>query len=241
MKRFVVGDIHGGYKALLQVLEKSNFDYEKDQLICLGDVADGWPEVAECFEELMKINNLEYILGNHDYWLLKWLEYGTQESIWTCQGGQASIDSFVTRMKDEGTYFNHRVLDLLSTRAQYYYETDDKKLFVHGGYNWHKPISKQDGEFLMWDRHLYNTACVWQQWYEENKPLFIAKNYDEVFIGHTSTCYSHPGCLPVHVSNVWNLDQGGGWEGRLTLMDIDTKEYWQSSIVKSLYPGVRGR
>ena len=48
-KTFVVGDIHGGYKSLMQVLGRAKFDYEKDTLICLGDVADGWPEVDECF------------------------------------------------------------------------------------------------------------------------------------------------------------------------------------------------
>ena len=28
MKTFVIGDIHGGYKALVQCLERSKFDYE---------------------------------------------------------------------------------------------------------------------------------------------------------------------------------------------------------------------
>ena len=30
-----MGDVHGSYKALKQVLEKCNFDYEKDTLISL--------------------------------------------------------------------------------------------------------------------------------------------------------------------------------------------------------------
>ena len=38
MKTFVIGDIHGAYKALLQCFERSGFDYEKDHLIVLGDV-----------------------------------------------------------------------------------------------------------------------------------------------------------------------------------------------------------
>ena len=36
-----VGDIHGGYKSLLQVLQRCNFNPEEDQLICLGDYVDG--------------------------------------------------------------------------------------------------------------------------------------------------------------------------------------------------------
>ena len=27
---------------------------------------------------------------------------------------------------------------------------------------------------------------------------------------------------------VWDLDTGGGYEGKLTIMNVHTKEYWQS-------------
>jgi serine/threonine protein phosphatase 1 len=40
---------------------------------------------------------------------------------------------------------------------------------------------------------------------------------------------------------VWYLDQGGGFEGKLSLMDIDTHEFWQSDKVVNLYPGFHGR
>ena len=55
MKTFVIGDIHGAYKALIECFEKSGFDRNKDRLICLGDVCDRSPEVKECIEELLKI------------------------------------------------------------------------------------------------------------------------------------------------------------------------------------------
>ncbi len=41
MKRFVVGDLHGAHKALLQCLKRSKFDSEKDQpqLLAIGSCA----------------------------------------------------------------------------------------------------------------------------------------------------------------------------------------------------------
>jgi serine/threonine protein phosphatase 1 len=48
MRAFVIGDLHGAYKALEQCLDRSGFDYENDVLIQLGDIADGYPEVYEC-------------------------------------------------------------------------------------------------------------------------------------------------------------------------------------------------
>ena len=37
-RTLVVGDIHGAYKALLQVLERACFNPQTDTLIALGDV-----------------------------------------------------------------------------------------------------------------------------------------------------------------------------------------------------------
>jgi serine/threonine protein phosphatase 1 len=50
MKRtIVVGDIHGGLRALIQVLEKANVT-PKDTLIFLGDYVDGWSESPQVLD-----------------------------------------------------------------------------------------------------------------------------------------------------------------------------------------------
>ena len=36
-KTYVLGDLHGGYLALVQVLNLAGFDYENDTLITLGN------------------------------------------------------------------------------------------------------------------------------------------------------------------------------------------------------------
>ena len=72
-KTFFVTDIHGGYRALLQVFERSGFDKKKDLLICGGDVVDGWPETVETIDELLTIKNLIPIMGNHDFWCYNWI------------------------------------------------------------------------------------------------------------------------------------------------------------------------
>ena len=240
-RRFVVGDIHGAYRALKQVLELSDFNYEKDLLISLGDVADGWSEVPECFEELLKIKNLAYVMGNHDNWLYQWFVFGDAPYIWTAQGGQATIDAYLRHYKKDGTKIGKRHEKFLSG-VPFYYELDGM-LFVHGGFAWKYPIKDQLPGDLMWDRHLFTVASMMHKFNvtHPDRAEDVVKSYKEVFIGHTSTSYSDDTLKPVHVSNVWNLDQGGGWEGKLTLMDIDTKKYWQSDRVKNLYPEEKGR
>ena len=52
MKTVVIGDIHGGFKALKQILEKVKFS-EKARYIFVGDYVDGWSESAEVVSYLM--------------------------------------------------------------------------------------------------------------------------------------------------------------------------------------------
>src|SRR5688572_7027518 len=94
VRTFVIGDIHGAYKALQQCLDRAHFDYLSDTLICLGDVCDGWPDTKLCIDELLKIKNLIYITGNHDIWALNWMKSKVAEEIWTSQGGAATIASY---------------------------------------------------------------------------------------------------------------------------------------------------
>ena len=42
-RKLVIGDIHGGLKALHQVLDRAKVT-SKDTLIFLGDFVDGWSE-----------------------------------------------------------------------------------------------------------------------------------------------------------------------------------------------------
>lgn len=227
-----VGDIHGAYKALLQVLERANFAPTTDRLIFLGDVADGWPEVPEVFEFILGLDNYGYIMGNHDKWAYEYLKFGHMPHLWLSQGGRATMEAYV-RFNDRKMEERHA--KFLSDLP--YYIEEGGNLFVHGGIDWSRPVGDQLGERMMWDRHMIQTAIYWEALKTGEK----IKAYDEVFVGHTTTSRVDGSLKPLHVSNVWDLDQGAGWEGKLTCLDVETKEYWQSDIVSDLYPDVKGR
>jgi serine/threonine protein phosphatase 1 len=40
---------------------------------------------------------------------------------------------------------------------------------------------------------------------------------------------------PMKAANIYNLDTGAGRTGRLTIMDIESKKFWQSDPVRELY------
>jgi serine/threonine protein phosphatase 1 len=64
--------------------------------------------------------------------------------------------------------------------------------------------------------------------------------YEEIFIGHTPTT-NYNVETPMHKCNVWNLDTGAAFGGRISVMDVQSKKYWQSDVVQQLYPGEAGR
>lgn len=240
-KTFAIGDIHGCYKALLQCIEESRIDNEKDTLIVLGDVVDGWPYVKETVDELLTFKNLITIRGNHDQWFMDYMNKGTADSMWVNQGGQATIDSYGgwdafdtdKALEHMNSYFNKSIC---------YYKDAKNQLFVHGGLEWHKPLEENTCEDFLWDRHAYQAATVWEQFglIHPDKPQNWFKDYRFIFVGHTTT-QMKSGCNtgttePVFAKNLINLDTGAGWSGKLTIMDVDSQEFWQSDLVETLYP-----
>lgn len=250
MRTFVIGDIHGGLLALKQVLKAVNFDYENDKLIVLGDVTDGWPDVAESIEELLKIKNLVYLKGNHDEWTERWLmsylDHGPKMSkpgmIWYQQGGKATIESY---QKNRNLVDKH--LKFLED-AKLYYVDEENRIFMHAGFNPDVPLEDQyvlqvgqkEGEnaTFYWDRSFWGRVIDSKNW---GKKEIIWENYKEIYIGHTPTINYIEESKPMNVGNVWNMDSGATYDGRLTIMDIDTKEITQSDPVYELYPDHMGR
>ncbi|MEX2231698.1 MAG: metallophosphoesterase [Cyclobacteriaceae bacterium] len=221
---FVIGDIHGAYRALRQCLERSDFDYEKDQLICLGDVCDGWPEIRASVDELLRIKNLIYLLGNHDWWTLQWMLFGKIEEVWYNQGGKATIDSY-----QEGIPANHMAF-FSDALLHHVYKN---KLFVHAGIDPLKPIEQQDKHVFLWDRALAALALDLYGYSTEGK----LSTFDEIYLGHTPIPFS----TPINSLGIWLMDTGAGWSGVLSMMNVETKEIFTSDPVPSLYPGTEGR
>jgi serine/threonine protein phosphatase 1 len=248
----VMGDVHGAYKALLQVLERCAFDFDNDKLIFLGDVADGWPEVRECIDLLLKIKKRIILRGNHDQWFYDWVHTGWCEGLWLRQGGRATVESYRGNpWVPQGALHEVRIpdkhMDFLKNSVLWHQEGN--KVFCHAGFESHHPMQDSDDN-LMWNRTLWYEACRLHMNWEmscrelkrqgkDPKPYPRITNFDEVYIGHTST--SREFLEPQKRCEIWNMDQGAGWEGKLSIMDIETKEFWQSDMVKELYPNVKGR
>ncbi len=89
-RTLVIGDIHGGLKALQQVFERAEVTHE-DKLIFLGDFVDGWSESSQVIRFLIEISGNQeciFIRGNHDAWTEDWLGFGNSPDVWLFNGGK---------------------------------------------------------------------------------------------------------------------------------------------------------
>lgn len=260
-RTLVLGDIHGAKRAFKQVLERCNYNPEEDKLIFLGDYSDGWSETAELVSVLIEIEKEAkykpvFIKGNHDEWTRDWILYGKGSPSWLVQGGQATFDSYIRT----GLSINLEHKKFYENLLPYYIDEYNRG-FVHGGFTSKKGLGHELHESVYWwDRDLWSLALTLHNGdsgdvTEQAKRFF---KHTEVYIGHTTTEnwqvkphlpeYKKPGqadngriTVPMHRCNVWNMDTGAGWSGKLSVMDIDTKEYFQSDFVKDLYPNEKGR
>jgi serine/threonine protein phosphatase 1 len=237
MKRFVTSDSHGGYKALNQVLERCSFDKENDLLIYLGDVVDGWPETKESIDLLLNIKNLVYLLGNHDQWALDYYTGNlpgkeNELELWLLQGGTNTVKSYgigKPMLKEHIAFLQN---------ARPYYLSDDNILFVHAGFDTAKPIQDTDAHFLIWSRDFLTRYYTMHM---QQTPIQI-DTYKEIYIGHTPTiALDREQTMPLRMGNIILLDTGAAFTGCLSIIDVDSKEVWQSDKVMTLYPEYEGR
>lgn len=239
-RTLVIGDIHGGLKALEQLLARAKVAVD-DHLIFLGDYVDGWSESAAVIQFLMELSRKQkttLIRGNHDDLVCQWLDGAAFNPMWMRHGGQSTIDSYSelsSSEKAEHLRFFHALKD--------YHIDGQNRMFCHAGFqNMNGPEHEWHKTAFYWDRTLWEMVCGLRKDLLPGDLMYPKRLllFKEIYIGHTPV--TRIGCTkPVQKANVWNMDTGAAFLGTISLMDINTKQVWQSDPVYRLYPNERGR
>ena len=240
MRTLVIGDIHGGLRALHQILERAKVS-PNDKLIFLGDYVDGWsqsPEVIYSLIAMKETHTIVCIRGNHDDLLLEWLKNGTDNPQWFDHGGEATVTAYQNR--DAETLAAH--IAFIESLVDFHLD-EQNRLFIHAGFtNMNGVDFEYFPKLFYWDRSLWETALALDKNMKTTDLAYPKRLrlYNEIFIGHTPV--SRIGkTIPVQMANVWNVDTGAAFRGPLTIMDVDSKAYWQSENLDILYPNEKGR
>jgi serine/threonine protein phosphatase 1 len=241
MRTFAIGDIHGGFKALIQVLNQLELT-EEDQLIFMGDYVDGWSEAAQVIDFLIDFSKkftCVFIKGNHDVWCENWLkDENDVNPSWYLHGGKETMDSYADFSKEDKeahlAFFN---------ALQMYHLDDENRLFLHAGFTSMHGVEKETYPHkFCTDRTLWEMALALDKNIEvtaNNYPKRL-QHYHEIYIGHTPTT-NYNEAYPMNAANIWNVDTGAAFKGKVTAMNIETKAFFQSDALPALYPNEKGR
>ena len=240
MRTFAIGDIHGGLKALIQVLNKLALK-EGDQLVFMGDYIDGWSESAQVIQFLIEMSKkfkCVFIKGNHDVWCQDWLKNEAVNPSWYQHGGKETMESyegFSAQEKKEHLHFFENL--------PLYHIDAENRLFLHAGFTSLHGVQKEKFQELFYlDRSLWEMLLAMDLSIEKESIFYPKRlqHYKEIYIGHTPTTnYNEPS--PINIANVWNIDTGAAFKGKITGINIDTKVVYQSDNLPSLYPDEKGR
>ncbi|MEO8236225.1 MAG: metallophosphoesterase family protein [Flavobacterium sp.] len=240
MRTLVIGDIHGGFKALQQILKKVKVT-KNDLLIFLGDYVDGWsesPQVLDFLISLQKTHHCIFLRGNHDELLCEWLNESKDNLTWYKNGGESTVLAYQSVSNER----KQKHIQFLKSLQNYYLDSSNR-LFLHAGFtNMNGVDSEYFPKLLYWDRTLWETALSLDENLETTHKFYPRRFtlYKEIYIGHTPVTRIGE-LIPVQKANIWNVDTGAAFNGPLTIMDIETKEFWQSDPLPYLYPNEKGR
>lgn len=254
-----VGDIHGNFSKLINVLKKVKLN-SNDFLIFLGDYTDRGTEnkkVIQFVLELYDQPNIMFLLGNHDLMLLdhfiKCAKRVLNKTILIQDIDTITNTDFISVFKEMLVYnYNYLPNGGLATLQEFnLFHADDLKLFkhylqviwelpmilpininnqdyifVHAGINPNKKLNEQDPYDLLWIREeFYNT---------------YNGNY-QIVVGHTPTLvFDNTKALPIFKKNNIIMCDTGPFipAGKISVVDVMTKKYWQSYSDLELSLGV---
>lgn len=103
-KYICVGDVHGRYDILSELLRVVESRYPNHRLIFLGDMVDRGPDsflVVDRIKALTENKNAVALLGNHEDMMFDYVKkhQNNPEHIWIYNGGKKTMDSYGSATK----------------------------------------------------------------------------------------------------------------------------------------------
>lgn len=193
---YAVGDIHGHLSLLEELQQKILKDAEgfdgRKIFLTIGDLIDRGPDSRSVIETLANkplpgFENI-HIQGNHDWYLLNFMENPTEQTNWFTFGGVATLESYgveLEKNEDEHRPLEDVALDLHRALPESHHaffsgqkltHQEGDYLFVHAGVQPGIPLVGQEPMDLMKIREPFLST----DWPFEKVVVFGHTIFDEV-------------------------------------------------------------
>jgi len=204
MLTYAIGDIHGSYTKLRNLLDRctEHRGATEYRIVFLGDYIDRGPGSQQVVELLINTQSrapdrVTCLRGNHEDMLLNAVHYG-EHAPWLANGGGTTLASYrVSRADDiQPAHLNwFRSLPIAIA--------DPKRLYVHAGVRPGVPLQQQSGHDLLWIREPFLSD-------PRDHGLYIVHGHTPIRSG-----------MPELRRNRLNLDTGAYFGGPLTAAVFD--------------------
>jgi serine/threonine protein phosphatase 1 len=214
MRTLVIGDIHGCYDELIELINNAKIN-DSDFIISLGDIVDRGPFSKEVYHFFKNRPNSKVLMGNHERKHINNILSYAQEIVKVQFGDE--YDDFVNWLKE----------------LDYYFETNDV-IIVHAAFEHDKKLYEQREDVLSGstsgERYLekkYNPDSYWSEYYNGEKQLIY---------GHHVT-----GDNVKIIGKTYGIDTGACHGGYLTAIELpgfiihqvkSKKDYWNEEQKK---------
>ena len=213
-KTFVIGDVHGCYYTLLNLLQKLPVNSRK---IFVGDLCDRGLHSCQVFELCIN-NNFEVVKGNHEDYMYTYAHDAIEgkPNRWidlNYMGGQKTLQSYKGNME---RFLKHR--EWIATLPKYIMS---KNVFItHGfGLPYFKRRDKEESRIGL----LKNRITDEPEWGHEWEKGW--ENY-EIFNVFGHTMYDEPLFGP----NYCGIDLGCGAGKRLAALELESKTWIYENV-----------
>lgn len=171
-KRFIViGDVHGCYDEMMELLEKVQWNQLNDVIVFCGDLIDRGPKIKEVLKFFTSTMNVYSVMSNHEWKLFRHLK-GNKVNV-------KNLDKTLAQC-DHNTLF-----DFMGHMRELPYIVKFGKYHVlHAGMNPRFPIEKQSKEFLIYARKFNPTNNSFD---DDNQPYWYTypiKQDIHILFGH---------------------------------------------------------
>lgn len=241
-RNLITGDIHSEYGRLMAVLEKAGFNEQEDTLYSVGDFCDRGTEAMQTLRFLKGLKAFKPVIGNHDILLQKWFFTEIVEWSWELyMGGDRTLEDLARYelTREERIEYGQWL------RRMPFVRVEERYIIAHGGIPHNRtmadliryqefvrpPVFNQfgpdDAPAGTRDYYLSAAGSKAEAWKDPMFSFIPPFETDKtIFIGHTPTIDGRPFFSKDY--HLVNLDTGAGSGGPLTLMDMDTFEFWQA-------------
>jgi serine/threonine protein phosphatase 1 len=209
-----VGDLHGRYDLLEQVLDRLAPRFgSQTRLVFLGDYIDRGPDSRRVVERLIALGRERpetvFLKGNHEELLLDALE-GRRVELWLLNGGLETLASYGL---DHQAPTAETIARLPADHLEFFrglrlYFESQSYLLVHAGVDPGLGLAEQDARDLLWIREHFHQA----------RGHRLGKT---VVFGHT------PFPRPFRGPGMIGIDTGAVYDNALTCVKLPEEEFHQ--------------